>query len=385
MKAIGLTAVLILALFILIKGVTQPYHNWDMIGYTASLYHLDGHRGKELSDQVFTDIHSEVSEEVFEALTTGNSYSQTVYLESKSLEQQVPFYQIRPLYLALVKLFSYASGSYSKATYYVSALFAASIVIVLYQLLVTLGLNPLWVFPIVHIAKLDKLARLSTPDALGAFVLLFCSYLLIRNREKTSTSSIAAAFFFIAVLPFFRTDYVIFSVILSLALSLFYRKSLLLIAGAVAVFIYFSINALVGNYGYFTIFNFTLIELSPYPQSMYLHSDIATYLDVYVKGVKKLISQKTPYLAIFLIVCLYFKHSDIYRDIIKLKNFKKASVTELEILCLTFVGFYMAHFMLFPAAFSRSYTAVLIILSVYAAMQIEVKVKSYQKISRGGS
>src|SRR4030095_15236385 len=95
-------------------GVMHPYYNWDIVGYVAAAHYEDGLRGEMLRDRTYDDIRDEVGKYMFAHLTDG-PYRHTVYEYPQSLQQQVPFYSIKIMYVELVRVagrfgLSYAQG-----------------------------------------------------------------------------------------------------------------------------------------------------------------------------------------------------------------------------------------------------------------------------------
>lgn len=129
-------------------GYFKPAHNMDMIGYVASAFHADGLSGIDLLEATYSDVDSAVSEETFSTHTTLTNYRATVYQDYRSLEQQLPFYTPRVLYIGAMKLLATFGFSYSEGTYLISSIFASASVLVIAVMLKQLSL-PVYLLPFI--------------------------------------------------------------------------------------------------------------------------------------------------------------------------------------------------------------------------------------------
>jgi len=90
---------MLFSLSILFMAKNNPTLNWDMIGYVASAKHFEISDPIELHDYVFENLKSYVNEDKFFDLTDGNiQYRIDMATEPELFYQQLPFYEIRPIY-----------------------------------------------------------------------------------------------------------------------------------------------------------------------------------------------------------------------------------------------------------------------------------------------
>jgi len=94
--------ILLTSVFFLISGITSPSYNWDIVAYVAAAYQQGGLSGSELSSATYNEIEREVDAETFKELTVGE-YVDVVFKDPKSLEQQMPFYSIKVIYIQLMR------------------------------------------------------------------------------------------------------------------------------------------------------------------------------------------------------------------------------------------------------------------------------------------
>jgi hypothetical protein len=141
----------------------------------------------------------------------------------------------------------------------------------------SLALSPLVVPFVVVSCGYVRLARLSTPDAITCLAALLAVWLILTRRQAAQAVS--------AVLPLFRTDFVLLSVLLAAYGWFDGRRTSALVSGLSAFGLYLVVNAAVGGYGWLTLINFALIlGAYPYPESMPIADRVEPYLDVYLRG-----------------------------------------------------------------------------------------------------
>jgi len=152
MKWATISVIAAVAATVLFVGVTRPMHNWDMIGYVASAH---------------AEVRDEVGPEVFTVLTTGNDYRRQVFQSAQALQEQLPFYSIRVVYVEMIRGLGLFGVAYPRATYLIGAFFsavsAAALGIICVRALLSVCVLPL----VVLVTGFLQLAPLSTPDSLA--------------------------------------------------------------------------------------------------------------------------------------------------------------------------------------------------------------------------
>lgn len=326
----------------------RPKYNWDVIGYVASAYSYLGYSGDELSELTFDDVESVVTEERFAAMTSG-PYRGLVYEDPKALEQQLPLYEIRVLYVGLVLLASQLGPSVAASTAIVSAAAAAfalffALMVARMRNMVGLVLLALVLF---H-SPIELVGRISTPDSL-AIAMAMLGIWLSQHRPSFGLLTLC-------LLPLARTDYAIFAVYSLIAHRAKISPIVLVFSTALCVALYFVVTEHFENHGLVHIFNFTLISgPQPYPAEMELSSDISDYLGAYVAGLNHLVSQlPTALAALFVILRVKVQPLD--------------DEGRWIVVALAFV---LTHFSVFPAAFERSYAVATILVLLFVARKLE--------------
>jgi hypothetical protein len=287
---------------VFLVGVAQPIHNWDMIGYVASAYFEDGYRGAELSSRTYEAVRAEVGSDEFAGLTQGE-YVETVFKDPSSLEQQLPFYSIRVVYVELMRGLKLAGVEYPKATYLISAVFAALSVIVL-GAIISAGGIPFLALPVVLVASgYVHLSQLSTPDALACFFSLWAMYCLLSKQRLV--------FLISAILPLMRTDSILLCALIMAYEYWRGQKTLSWISFLCSLAAYVLINRWHGNYGWLTLFNFNFIQSTPFPADLVLSHRLADYWPPYVSTFLYLLIEPGAQTLIYLL-CIYVLV--LYRD-----------------------------------------------------------------------
>ncbi len=102
-----------------------------------------GLSGSELSSATYNEIEREVDAETFKELTVGE-YVDVVFKDPKSLEQQMPFYSIKVVYIQLMRVLKTLGLSYTSSTYIISAIFTSASVLMIALFLLHFGVPVLW-------------------------------------------------------------------------------------------------------------------------------------------------------------------------------------------------------------------------------------------------
>lgn len=331
-------------------GYAKPLYNWDMITYVASAFHMDGLSGQQLSEATYDLVREEVGEERFNSLIEGD-YRSVVYRDPRSLEQQLPFYTPRVFYIGAMRFLSSLGFNYAESSYLVSSLFSAASVFLVALILGQFSVS-VYVLPLVVLfSGLVQLARYSTPDAMACFFALTAFYMLISGRIYYLMIA--------AILPLVRTDFIILSLLFSVNGVLERRKLIAVSSAFVAILLYLVVNREMGNYGWLTIFNFTLIEIDPYPKDLEFSIYWKDYLRPYISTVWNL-TKHLHGLIFFLAFALWY-------------TAKKKDSTELTLedrslwICLVFV---VLHLLAFPVYKDRFFTSTAIIGLIYTLSKV---------------
>ncbi len=323
---------------VLLFGVSHPQHNWDMIGYVASAHYKDGLRGEPLLAKTYAEVKDEVDPERFAALSTGDDYRRGVYQSAAALEEQIPFYSVRVVYVELIRRLGAFGIPYPKATYFVGALFSALSVVVLGIICLRARVSACFLPLVVLAAGYLQLAQLSTPDSLAAFGSLLAILAVM--------SGSAWVYVLAAVLPALRTDFVIFSAILMLAT--FHRGQRVgsSVALAASLMVYFAVTRWQHAYGWLTLVNFSLLQRMPFPSRIVPSHDLRVYLAMYARAAWLLIGSAQFFIYL---VCGYLL-------VVFRRNVWRRELYALELLAVP-AAFAVLHFVLYPTYEDRHFVA----------------------------
>jgi hypothetical protein len=350
--------------WVLRVGLTQQDHggfNWDVIGYVASMYKQDGLSGEPLSRAVFANVLKEVGENELDKLTAGASRSQhesgpveqvpdasyraTVFNDPVSLEQQIPFYSIRVLYLQSIRIVDYFVHSYSSSSILVSTIYAALCVLAVALLMEHFRISLLYLPAIIFISKLANLGRLSSPDALACLLSLLTLLLLVKRSRWVFVAVVA--------LPLARTDFVILSLISCIFTFRFFSMGLTLLSAALSVGLLIVDNHFNGNYGFLQIFNFTLLGVNPYPADMQISTHLADYVNAYISGAKK--SLNSQHLPVYMFSLLLFG----------MRLYRRNPIAEPDYIFILSMLFVSLHLILFPLYLERFFVFPVIVSLIF--------------------
>ncbi len=188
-------------------GPMYPTGNWDMFPYVGAAYGLT-RPPDELRVVALADIRRYVSDGQYRAITSGSDYRETVAREDRAFLQQLPMYQVKPLYVLLTALLGAIIGNLALATVVLAATGFFLIGIALYLLRPAGCAGGLWLLAVIGITyigtpQLVILAQASTPDSMAAGLLL----LGLAAFFKKGRAATATVLFSLAVMS--RPDYVI--------------------------------------------------------------------------------------------------------------------------------------------------------------------------------
>ncbi|RZM06870.1 MAG: hypothetical protein EOP68_15110 [Sphingomonas sp.] len=264
-----LLLVLLTAAGVMLAGLIAPKHNWDMVAYVAAAYAADGHAGPDLLRRTYQDVGGAVDTDSYRDLTAG-PYRATVARDPVALEQQLPFYTIRVVYIAAVRVVGRATGSYTRAAHGVTAVFAFLAVLAMGAILMRAGVPALVLPFLVSPVGILYLARIVTPDSMACFASLLLVLALFRPGW--------AAYALVVLLPAIRSDYLIFSGLAAGLLFLRHDRTRATVALLAAGVVYLALGRASGNYGYLNLLNFTLFGQQPYPARLPISTDPFAYL-----------------------------------------------------------------------------------------------------------
>jgi len=319
-------------------AVFNPFYTWDMIPYSAVVLSIEESDEKILHQMTYEAVKQSIPAEAY-ANQTATAYQKEMEQNELYFNQQLPFYKIRPLYTSLAYLVHKTGFNLVTAIVIISALSSLFMsILILRWLLDYLDTFYAYLFSflIIHSTGIIQIARVFTPDALSAAILIGAMYVLIQKR-------VYFACFLLVLAIFARTDNIIFVLIALTYLSFFSVKAYRLNWRASLFFVvlsalsYLSINHLANNYGWATLFHHTLIHLINNPADY--HPNV-TWVD-YLRVLKQNAFEAFLWVNSFFVFLLCAFISVFLGDNNKIYS-------HLGILMILSV---LTHFLLFPAPF----------------------------------
>lgn len=340
---------LMAASLVLYKSYSQPRYNWDIVGYVAATKSIDTKNKKLLHRATYLHLKRTLPKRDYAHLHS-NRYERRVATDPDALQEQLPYYQIRPFYIGLLYLASKVGVSLSFATHFVSALAVVLGLFLLYLLSLRYLPNTLSatlpVFALLYGAI--EIGQLSTPDGL-AYLSLFLLVLLFLRRQYT------LLFLCLPLSLTIRTDLLLFHLPLLALLFLSHtrlrKKVALTSVGLVAIYLF--INHTYNHPGWSTLMFHTFLHPQPYPFASPPPFAPEHFFQILSKGLSSLPTNK-PFLLFVLLASAF---------LIKLKEASRAHswtyllsqpFVQLTLVCIIFT---VSHFLAFPAIWSRFFAA----------------------------
>lgn len=276
-----------------IAGFRAPTNNWDLLGYLGAAVALDTRDSSAIHARVYEMAREHVPPAAFSALTDGaqdaaeRSYRRDLYANPDHFVQQLPYYQVRPAYIALIYLLLHAGVDPVGAVHLLSITSYAGIALLMFGWLVRHLAAPFAALAALLLAlspPMVAVLRLASPDALSALMLLAAFFLFL----ETGRAGAASAMFVAAIAV--RSDNILLAVMFLAMLSLVrpWNMSLrkLALAGIAACSAYLLISVSAGHYGWATLFYHSFVSFVPDPATRAVSFDPAQYLLALARGAR---------------------------------------------------------------------------------------------------
>jgi hypothetical protein len=258
-------------LYAAVTGFISPYYNWDMLGYVGSVTAWQEKDSHAIYVKTMATVKENIPGWIYQ-----DYISNPLSAEDKAFVQELPFYQVKPLYNGLIWLVHQTGIALPPATWIISATSFTALALLLFLwppsymareiwLLLVVALTYLWPWP------MASLARLSTPDSICTLLTTAVLYSWLVCRSFPLFFALCCA----AVLA--RPDALIFCSALAVYFSLFSpaRNRMSIYSAASLVLLlcatYIATSRLAHNYGLERWFIFTFIEKVPYPAEVTRH------------------------------------------------------------------------------------------------------------------
>jgi hypothetical protein len=292
-------------------AVLQPEYTWDLLGYIGSS--VDSTDARMIHNVAFDAIRPFAAKK---DIQVDNPYRVDIAANPYHFAEQLPFYSIKPLYVALIKGEHRLGMPFPKAAVAISALSNLLLALLLWRWLSAyLGGLPLATACtlIMLSPNILELSRWATPDCLATLVAALALYLILERRLYFWGCS------FLVLDVWVRTDVLVLAGIVLLVLLLrskldfaqFASLSLLSLGS------YFAINHFAGNYGWPALFYNSFQGGLTTPGETFIHFSRSAYLHQVVRGAYLwLISGSFALYLLLGGLAIWLERSSLYADMI---------------------------------------------------------------------
>ena len=173
-------------------------YNRDVIGYVAAAYSWLEDDPQTVHERTYTDVERNTTDKVHAVLigqtpTATADWYRRLAADPQALMQQLPFYQVRPAYLALLLLLGWGG-------LVTASLLLSKVAFLLMGLLVHRWLScyaDAWVAALLTVLlmtleSISRVACTASPDGLSALVVLAVCYLFVEKRMPRAAMAMAA-------------------------------------------------------------------------------------------------------------------------------------------------------------------------------------------------
>jgi len=347
---------LILGILAVVISVTRPMHNWDMVVYAAAAKSFEEDDINRIHSFVYSRLRQSVPDDEYRALAAPEGsdpdsvYRNIIRSDPEAMAEQLPLFQIRPLYTGIIYIMYKLGVNIYLATHLISGLAVLAGITLLY--FISRSTLPTYMTYLVPFgaaaAGVLSLAKYSTPDGLAFFAVLISVYLMIRRKIA----------FLLVILPLItavRTDLIIYILPLCMILLAggWQSKAGICASGLVSIAAYILINTWYSNPGWSTTFHSEFMEVSAYPLSSDTTVSFSDYLRILSREAGNLLLHKK-----FL---LYLPVSAASLICIFRRTGRNALVGLLPAAALASILYVAIHFLVFPDAHERFFAAQYII------------------------
>jgi hypothetical protein len=269
-----------LCFFLLLSAYAflQPEYTWDVLGYIGAA--VDSTDARIVHDTAFGAIRPFAAKKEIQA---DNPYRADVSANPYHFGEQLPFYSIKPVYIALLKAEHRLGMPYPKAAVAISAVSNFLLALLLWHWLSQyLGGLPLAASCtlILLSPNILELSRWATPDCLATFVAALGLYLILERNLYFWGCALLVLDIWV------RTDVLVLAGIVFLVLLVRAKLDFAQFASlsVLSLVSYFTINHFAGNYGWSALFYNSFLGGLTTPGETIVHFSRSAYVHQLVRG-----------------------------------------------------------------------------------------------------
>jgi len=344
--------------------LANPVYNWDTLGYAASVVSLTETDPLVIQQTVYDELRSSVDSNIFYQLTEGFEFRKTVYEDAAAFKQQIPFYKMRVLVLALIALLAKLGVNFFLAQHIVSVCAGTAGLLCLFIVLRSHVVPIFWIFvPWLYYRYTHDLICMShggTDMLAFLFAALACVAFL---------KSSLLIYCLIPFLVLVRTDLILFSFLLLALLAFNDRLNwrFNLIAAIASIMFYLVVNKWAGNYGWQTVVYYVFASdmSATHPLE---YSKIGVTLNDYFGYLLEFKGWMSQGASLCIFGCFsvgsYYLLDQFAPGAAAQRSSKEDMLNKLVLLSLASVVYVVIHFLLFPALYMRFFVAQLLVISL---------------------
>ncbi len=338
-------------------ALKKPIQTWDILGYVAVVESQKLTQKNDIHSTVYEKLKVYASDEEFNDLVNSSDYRKTMYEDADAFNQQIPFYKIRIIFIALISLLTAFGLNVFFASHLVVAASGVLGLLAFYYAYRKVIHPAFWLVVPMFFIVLDGLniARIVTADPLAFLWVGLISYAFIHEKWSLLFGLLVSS-------VLVRTDLLLLVAIMLSYLILF--KPALRLAGgltlAASIGAYWFANNYADNYGWSTVFYYALVSNMSATHPLEYSSIVITpgqYLSEVLLHLGGFIDE--PPLLLFsalvllqVIFVLILREANIKSLLVEIINRHKPLV-----LTLMSVLYVVAHYLLFPVLENRFFIA----------------------------
>jgi hypothetical protein len=269
-----------LCVFLLLSvwAIRQPHYTWDLLGYVGCA--VNSTDPKIIHDVAFDEIRDAPSDEDIHA---DNPYRKDVTANPYHFAEQLPFYSIKPVYVALIKVLHQAGMPFQKSAVAISAASNFLLAVLLWQWLAAYlsGWSLAAACTLIMLSpNILVLSRWPTPDCLATLVAAVAFYLILERKSYFWGSALLLLDVWV------RTDALVLAGIVFAVLLITRKLDIMQFAALslLALGSYFTINHFAGNYGWPALFYNSFLGGLTAPGEAVIHFSWSAYIHQWVRG-----------------------------------------------------------------------------------------------------
>ena len=343
------------ALFLLIASLALPHYDWDLAGHLGSAFAWHYSEPSEIHSATYNALSASVKPVALDKILTGNDDRKIWASDADAFMQVLPFYQPRVLLTVPTSIaISLGIDPVRFIQLYTSISVALGMLLFGMLFLPYLSRSAILALPIVALLTGTlETARFEGADAI-AFGLFGWFAFSFANKSKL-------CLFPLLLLPMARSDMALLVFCFLPLLKFQIRISWLHIATcALAVLIaYFFVSHYFGNYGWAMQFYVVHVNYLARPAEADIQITFSVYLNSLLKGLALLIYNKS---FLFFVFSCFFIVGNFYNNLMikfpsNIYEFMQEKSNALYCLCFVSILFVIGHFLIFPLAHTRYFSA----------------------------